>query len=53
MYKMTHTTCISILAFLLDAKDFIKAPKVSDSVLKEKKHFKSERAAEEYMGIED
>lgn len=51
--KFNQTGLLVCLAFLLDAKDFIKENRLSDSVLKGKKHFKSERAAEEYMGIED
>lgn len=50
--KYNQLDLLFCLAFLLDAKDFIKEHKLSDSVLKHKKHFSSEKAAKKYLGAE-
>ncbi|MBQ9281104.1 MAG: hypothetical protein IJ207_02775 [Treponema sp.] len=51
--KFDQTGLIVCLAFLLDARDFIEENRLSDSILKKKKHFKSELAAEKYLGVEE
>ena len=50
--KYNQLDLLFCLAFLLDGKDFIKEHKLSDSVLKHKKHFSSEKAAKKYLGAE-
>ena len=50
--KIDQTGLIVCLAFLLDARDFIEENRLSDSILKKKKNFKSEQAAKKYMGAE-
>lgn len=51
--KFDQTGLIVCLAFLLDAKALIEENRLSDSILKKKKHFKSELAAKKYLGVEE
>ena len=50
--KFDQTGLTVCLAFLLGARDFIEENRLSDSILKKKKNFKSEQASKKYMGAE-
>ena len=51
--KFDQTGLTVCLAFLLGARDFIEENRLSDSILKKKKNFKSEQAAKKYLGVEE